>query len=203
MRPKYDFAAVVSKNFLLYLLWALIAVVAVEWVFSALAAPKAEQTIYLFICADGVDEEGLKEKLESQKPEYVKEVVLFCYDKKSKDFSLLFATNGLRKSDILILPKSVFEGENVSTAFCPLNASYVKENVSSAPLYYLNEKAYGIKVYDGDSGEGCATDLITYCGDEKEDCYLLFNVNSKHLKNGDGTNGGAIALAAAFCQTGA
>ena len=209
MKKKIDLLAFLGRNWFYYVLWLIIAVFAWEWVFAYLTKPKEEESVYLFFGVENVLTDEAHSALDSKKPEYVRNLDITFYSTRSDSFDVLFATRIQTEADVFVLPEEYCEPSAMRYLFYPMDLSEVKEifgEDAECGAAVCEDKAYGVKIYDKETGVGKAANYLTYTyldenGEKKAvgDYYLFFNKKSLHLgKLSKSELDGALVLASAI-----
>ncbi len=173
-----------------YLLWIVLSTLFWLWIFTIITDTSAEKKIVLYADAAAVADPGLSVELEKSMPEGIKMI-------RARSFSyLMFNEAASVDADIYIIREDDIE-ENIEN-FAPMDAAWA---VGKSGVYYENGTAFGIRVYDAETGSGAAQDFIAYSvydvpalrertgippvnGDVEAlppcDYYLFFGANSLH-----------------------
>lgn len=207
----------------MYLAVALLLIIIWEWIFNFVDELQPNEKVTVTVSSYGVG--ALPDKLAEicPKPEYLREIELNSYGVGGTggydDYTLQSQLQVLafeEQSDLIILPQSLIDSmENFVRGYCAeLSQEYLQSTFgdsltekfgSNATLQFEDsDKVWGIKIYDGATDTGFARDYIAYDnGDDKQDYYLIFSVNSVHTSslNGDvSVDDYAIDLAKALLQ---
>ena len=91
----------------------------------------------------------------------------------------MFEESTIRSADLFIVRASKAPG--YIDSFAPLTLDGEGESLQ------MDGRAYGVRIYDAASGYGAAEPYITYLapGEEPEDFYLFFGVDSLHTGERD------------------
>lgn len=178
---KSSFSAFISRYWLYYLLWLTVCVFLFTQFTDIAVKPKKENSVGVFICAERADNK-LKETLLSSSDKGLESVDVYCYDNQTETYYyLLFQTQGLSASDLIILPTSLIDEQDVKSIFYPMNNA-VQSRFSGGTFYERDGAVYGVKVYDKDADNGSMQDLVAYFnGERAEDYYLFINGRSEHI----------------------
>lgn len=192
---KSKFLRHLSARWFLYLIWAVVALLLSEWIFSLVTAPDDSEKITLFVGAYSCESERLSERLDEARPDYVRELSVEYYDLDHYNFQMFFTVKS-PDSDLFILPKSVIDDANL-LRFCAFTEERAQETFVGGEFLCYDGLCYGVKIYDGQSGAGGATDYIGYAeADKSDDYYILFNRQSLHAGGlNSSAYDGALALA--------
>lgn len=161
----------------LYLLWALLSVILWGFVFGLLTDAGPEKKLLLCVDRPELPEQALEEELERDRPAGIRFV-------KTHAFSYyLFGGEELLNADLYIVGDD--RASEFADSFCPLEKLALP--AMERELWTRDGLAYGVKIYDAQSGEGAALQWIDYAaeGEEPRDYYLFFGVNSRHLEDGN------------------
>lgn len=162
-----------------YLLVALIVpFVSTFWI-RFVTRPKRDERFSLFLTAYTFDQDELKKRALTYEKGNILEVNFDRITPHDRSFDTYYQT--VKESeDAFILPLSDVEGKKEYLSFyAPIEKDYVKEMLGDKLEFYsLDEKDYGIKVFDGETG--WSSDIIQYLlpNQPKEDYYLFFSSKS-------------------------
>ena len=214
MKKKNDFAAFIAKNWFYYVLWLVLVIFAWEGIFSFITKPKKEESVFLFFGVEEVQTDTIYSELKVVKPEYVKTIDITARSSRTEGFDSLFATRGIQNGDVFVLPESFCEQSVMQSCFYPMDPNVVKElfgeNVDCGKAT-VDNKVYGIKIYDKETNKGRAEEYFTYLYTDNDgvkqtvgDYYLFFGKKSLHLGIlSDSKFDGALILAQAIWNKGA
>jgi len=182
------------SQFYLYGLWLIIAALFWSFVFSLVTDTTKFKKVTLFTDVYELSDTALAVRLEEDKPAGLKMVKVHSFE------YVMLDTDAILNADLYISPGSKlpdYVGGLVT----------IDDFASQHPEYeylYYEGSAYGIKMYDAQSGTGAAGEYIEYYapGAEREDCWLLFGENSVHLGelSEDSKDDAAITLALVLLQ---
>ena len=177
----------------LFVGWAIIAVVGLALIFGFKTAYKPEEQLSLFIAAEKVEADGLKEELEKSKPEELVNIKLNYCDALGNE--TIYNVNWMQATalatDIYVLPESKISAEACNAYFLPLTEKFLDENFRGSEYYAVNERVYGVKV-----DKSSFNNLISYAD---EDYYLCFGRHCVHMGDIYGFKyDGAVRMAKAF-----
>lgn len=208
----------------LYLAVALILILVWEWIFEFVDELKPNEKVTITASSyyfDGSIADKLQESC--PKPSYLRAIEINGYgvlgNGSYDDYTLQSQLQVMvfeEQSDLMILPKNVIDQmKSFVLSYCAeLSQQYIEDNFGQSLTDKFggvqvlqvegNEKLWGIKLYDGATGVGFACDYLTYVnGDNTQDYYLLFAVNSVHTSSLNGetsVDDYAIDLAKALLQ---
>lgn len=164
----------ISSKLLLCVVWILLSTVIWSWLFNIKTDAPPQKKITVYIEADEVRDDALAEYLNSKKPEKIKMI-------KVHPFSYaFFDEHSLTNADIYIVDAD--NAEKYLDSFLPLETS--DENIE---YFVCNGIAYGIKIFDAETGDGAAEEYIDY---GNRDYYLFYGVNSTHAGKINGSKDG-------------
>lgn len=156
-----------------YLLWLLLSSMFWMWIFTFVKDAPKEKKIVLYASVPSIEAKALSIRLEEDLPDGIRMIRARSFD------YVMFDERNIQEGDLYIIPASAIE-------------AYLEDYIPIEPdgthTYYYNEgQAYGIRVYDAESGRGAAGAYIQYAlpGAEAEDYYLFFGKNSVHTGNRD------------------
>ena len=206
MKKKFDLAAFISKNWLIYLLWIVVVVFAWEGIFQFLTKYKDEESVYCFFGVEKISTDAIYDDLKSAKPEYVKNIDITARSSRTEGFDIVFSTDGIEHGDVFVLPDSFCETSMMQYCFYPMDISVVKElfgEDADCGKAVVGDKVYGIKVYDKETDTAIASEYFDYTYTDREgvkqavgDYYLFFGKKSLHLGKISGSDAdGAIVFA--------
>lgn len=162
----------------LCLAWIIISTVFWGWIFTLATDTVPAKKVTVFIDAYKVEDTYLSARLEEDMPSGLKMIKVhpFSYT--------VFDSHTINNADIFIVRAG--DIETYITEFIPISADGEHE------YYYHDGSPYGIKVYDAKTGEGIASEYITYYTSQTEeyDCYLFFCKNSPHIGKENGAADG-------------
>ena len=204
MKKNNKLSEYLVKHWHFYVIWLVLVLFVWELLFATITAPKKEKTVRIFIAAFEVDDTALKERLSTDKSDYLKNVDIYALSPALPQFYTLFETHGLLDSDVLILPENVYTEGDYFTQFARIiDKEYFAGFYSGAVYLEKDGKAYGIKVFDGITKTGIAEDYVSYTYEnfKNEDYFLFFNKRSLHTgKLSESELDGAIKLAADYLR---
>lgn len=159
-----------------YVLWALISVFFWGWIFTLLTDAPAAKKLVLCVDRPALQDEALEAVLSEQKPEGIKLVAVHPFD------YYIFDTEELRCADLYIVGER--EAERYIESFLPLSDSGF--SAEGRALWTHEGVAYGLRIYDAETGGGAASDYIEYTseGETPQSYYLFFGVQSAHREDG-------------------
>lgn len=168
-----------ATYFYYYIFAAIIIIVFWMWLFNLVSRPTKEEKLLLFIAANTVEKTTLEKELEEYLGE-LRKVEVDNFNPNHSGFSTVFQTRGLVGTDIVIVPEGLLVGDRIMSNFKILNLEVIKMYLGDiGDIFYHNDRAYGIKVYDCENKTGVLLDYIDYS--LEENYYLLFNYESIHL----------------------
>lgn len=171
----------ILRNWYRYVLWALLSAVFWAWIFILLFSARPAKKIVLYADLPDLDRNALSIELEREKPEGIRIVDTAVFD------DMMFNQVEVLSGDLFLIPESKV-GEYLAS-FAPIDrAAFPGET-----FYESDGEAYGILVYDEETGLRVGDDLIFYIPQER--CWLFFNKDSQHI---GGRDDAAFAVARHF-----
>ncbi len=146
-------------------------------VVDVLVAVKPENKIGIFIGAYGISQK-LDECID--KPAEIEEIEIYDVNINEDYYFVIFSAY-ISNCDFSIVNEKQFRESDIQY-YLDLEEDKILSYFGEQEYYFVNDKIYGIKIYDGKTKVGILNDLITYDGEESEDdYYLFFNKDSMHL----------------------
>ncbi len=145
-----------------------VSILAWQFAFDGISAPKKYQTLNAFITAEKCNFVLLENKLSAI--DGVKSVSVTASSEKSDYYGDRLTTTGLINSDILILNLSVMPQKNLDVQFAELDENVLKTygiNADDYVFYTVEGKNYGIVVYDKENGINLFDGIIEFDENEK------------------------------------
>ena len=172
-------------NWYRYILWGLLSAVFWAWIFTLLFSAPAKKKVVLYADLPHLERNALSMELEKELPEGIRIVETAVFD------DMLFSQTEVLSGDLYLIPAS--KVDTYLASFAPID----RTDFPGASFYEADGEAYGVLVYDKESGLRVGGDLIFYIPDEQ--CYLFFNKDSKHIGAWNGSDdNAAIAVAQHF-----
>ena len=160
----------------LYLVALILLPIGVSYLTYMINLPRNEETISIFIASCGSDVKKLREALEKEKPQYLRQISIKSYVYSDHDFSTYYNYFGCQDVDIVVLPESKISSDVVLS-----NYKKLETDLDSGATYYYPEGAsspYGKRIHK----QGEENGLITYKDEtHDEDYYLFYGKDSLHL----------------------
>lgn len=158
-----------------YVLWALISVFFWGWIFTLLTDARPADKLVLCVDRPELRDEALADALSADRPEGIKLIAVHSFD------YYIFDTEELRVADLYVVGGN--EAEKYIESFRPLAETGL---AVQGETWSLEGVAYGLKVYDAESGAGAAASFISYAGEGEtpQDYYLFFGTESAHKEDG-------------------
>lgn len=187
----------ILKKWYVFLLWVLISFGFCNALFTMVTATNRDEKISFFIASYNV-KRSLLETLNDNKPELIKKVEVYWLNPEHEEFNMYFSAYGLINADIIILPESKITKLDLPSCF----AAFPNGIFSDSVLYTETDgNNFGVRVYNKETGEGCAMEFIAYTHEEEgEDYYLFFNKNSEHNQFLDNKESVALQMAKKFME---
>lgn len=171
----------ILRNWYRYILWALLSAVFWAWIFILLFSARPAKKVVLYADLPYLDRNALSLELEREKPEGIRIVDTAVFD------DMMFNQTEVLSGDLFLIPDSKV-GEYLAS-FMPIDRS----DFPGETFYESDGEAYGILVYDEQTGRRVGGDLIFYIPNER--CWLFFRKDSQHV---GGRDDAAIAVARHF-----
>ena len=193
----YPFINHLRKRWFLYVVWLVVAIFVCGWAFTLITRPKANEKTVIFIACYGGNMDGLKNELNGNRPQNIKQVEVYYHSPDALYFNTMYNFYGIEQGDILILPKSKIYDVDCVALYQPLDLSLVQKHFGQVETYDFEGSTYGIKIFDGLTLSGGSDGYVDYCnGTEAENFYLFFNKNSLHTGEfSDSSSQSAVELA--------
>ena len=168
----------------IYVMWLLISAIFWAWIFNLVTDTVPAKKVTLFAEVSGLEDKALAVELETELPEGVRMVKVhpFSY--------VMFQESTLLNADLYLVRESQAAG--YMDSFRPL-----PPGVEGSAYYSRDGVRYGVLAYDAATDSGAARAYVQYLaeGEEPEDYYLFFGVNSVHAGERDEA---ALAVARHF-----
>lgn len=176
----------IASTLPVYILWAFFAFLACSLLFSRLGDTDAAHKVTLYADVPSLRDTALAAELEKALPEGVRMVQVhpFSY--------AMFDSESLLGADLYIIPGS--RVEDYAGSFRSLEGAPLEREGG----LLRGGELWGLRVWDRETGEGIAADLIDY---PDEDCWLFFNKDSRHIRSLSGTGDDAAFAVAAKLLT--
>lgn len=179
----------ILRNWFRYLLWALMSVMIWAWIFTLLFSAREKRKITIFADVPEIEENALSIELEKDLPKGIRLIDAKTFN------ALLFQQYAVLKGDLYLVPES--DAETYLPSFTPID----RAAFPGAAFYEADGEAYGILLFDGQSGPAVGGQYVTYAAGER--CWLFFNKDSKHLGAWNGSaDDAAIVIAQHFLKLG-
>jgi hypothetical protein len=173
----------ILRNWYRYILWALLSAVLWAWIFTLLFSAPAGKKVVIYADLPKLDHNALSIVLEEDLPEGILRVDAQTFD------GMLFDMSSVLKGDLYLIPES--KAEEYLASFAPID----RTDFPGESFYESDGQAYGILVYDEETGRNVGGDLIFYIPHER--CWLFFNKDSIHTGTQDDA---AITIARHFLK---
>lgn len=174
--------SLISKNVKWFILIFIASCVVWFSVFSYLNKPKDYERLQVFITADLVENDAIKEKC--NKDNLFKDVLIYSCGEEDTYYTTMLETSGIISSDILIVNETLVKTKGATTSFIELDQSYLNKyniDLSKYELTYVDDKAYGIVIYDNAKNINLI-DKISYNDSNKNNRYCIcLNNISYHI----------------------
>lgn len=156
-----------------YLAFAILCPLLVDWGVSARIAVKKNEKVTLFVAAKSMDEEAMKKRILEGDPT-LEEVKTLSYDPSDSSFRSYLTSAGVIGTDFVLLPPEAYNDTIIQTYFLPLELG--KWNASlgtSLSAVEVAKQDYGFLLYDKAQGISFLDSYLSY-DDEKGASYGLF-----------------------------
>ena len=150
-----------------YVLWALLSALIWAWIFSLVTRAPASKKVQLFAELPAMRGEALEIALEREKPDVIAYVQAEPFD-----YAMIDQTEVLY-GDLYLIPES--KAETYLASFAKIDRTLFPD----ASFYESGGNAYGILVYDEETGLSVGGEYVAYLPGER--CYLFFRAESQHL----------------------
>lgn len=168
-----------SRYWYLYLLFVLVSSIIWSMAVVFYTKDKKKEIVSIWVASYDANVSELTNKLEDNKPDYLKHVRLTFFNRDSQLLSLAY--NSMAVSyDMVVLPETFSGKVALARTYSILDADYLEQSIPSIEYYETNDNKYGIKIYDKNTEDNS---LITYAKDgfEKENYYVFLNKKSLHM----------------------
>ena len=148
-------------------------------IIDALVAVKPEHKLGIFIGAYGIST-ALDENIE--KPSDIEEIEIFDVNINEDYYFVIFSAYASSGDfDFSIVNEKQFRESDIQY-YLTLDEQMLVDYFGKQEYYYVNDRIYGIKIYDGKTKAGILNDFIKYDFEgQNEDYYLFFYKDSIHL----------------------
>lgn len=170
----------VLDKWYLFFIWCLVAVIASVGIIDLRLKPKNEEVFSVFLSGYSLDKAKIQNSLESVSPDYVREINVYTVEITDEYFGVYYATNGTMKCDIAIIPEERLNNDTIEGSYLVLNTEYLEKYNLPTDYYYVNDKVYGIKVFDKEKDDNNSFISYTKDGNDKQDYYAFFFMYSYH-----------------------
>ena len=179
----------VFRNWHRYVLWAVISFMFWAWIVSRItnAFPRNKVTVYAETGA--IDGEALTERFDGMLPDGIRLVEFNRFD------AMIFQPTAVLSGDLYLIPES--KADEYLASFLPIDT----DAFPGGTFFMRDGKAYGVCVYDPETGTGAWDRYIAYPEDKR--CYLFFSRDSRHIgTNKKAFDDAANAVATLFIKSG-
>ncbi len=170
-------------NWYRYVLWALLSAVFWAWIFTLLFSATPKRKVVLYADQPELDRNALSMTLEEDLPKGIRIVDTAAFD------DMMFNQTAVLAGDLYLISES--KTEEYLASFAPID----RADFPGATFYESDGEAYGILVYDEETGLNTAGEYIFYIPHER--CWLFFNKDSLHTGELDDA---AITIAQHFLK---
>lgn len=171
----------IGKDLWIYIACILVVVFVYSWAFNYLTTIKTEEKITVFIgsCTSTFEKE---DELNQSRPDYLKAVEVRAYALSDSVYDTCLSIFGYETGDILILPESNLNEENIADHYAVISQEY-QSIFNNIGWYELDGNVYGIKIHDKETHQSLINCLDYGKDDDEQNYYLLFNKNSVHISD--------------------
>jgi len=163
-----------SSRCVLLIIIILLCVIGVHFAYDAITAPKAFETINVFVTASRCDHIKLGKTIQDA---IGVKTTISGYALDDKYYKESLQTSGLLMSDLLILPKSLLPENSIDKEFAPLKEAELTEygiDCENLEFYVKNNQNYALKIYDNTTKLNLMKQWAEFDG---EDYYLVINIS--------------------------
>ncbi len=162
-----------KRNLPWFALIILISAILWQSVFGAICAPKAHETLQIFVTADYCNNQRIKDSLQALP---VKEVYIASHSVTNAGYNDYLTTVGLLSSDLLIVDSAIFDAEYAWQEFAPLEESLLSQyGLDPKDYRYVTVEGtpYGIVVYNKNMGIDLLSDYLQVCEADRQYCIVV------------------------------
>lgn len=176
------FGSNIKRWWYLYLITLFVLPLGFYYLSYSVNYPKNEEIITLFFASCKTDYSKVSEKLNENKPSYLRKIEINSYLYDDERLKGIYLPAFGASSDIVLLPEIVIDDSFIVSNFIPLkdisDLTFEKES-SYCPSF--DQQPYGQIIHKKGDSSG---DYFSFFDSEHEDMnyYLFFNRNSIHLK---------------------
>ncbi len=175
----------ILRNWHRYVMCALLSAIFWAWIFTLLFHASAKHKVVLYAGLPAIDGNGLSIILEEDLPEGIRRVDAATVE------NSIFNQEDVLHGDLFIASEA--DAKQLVPALSPID----RTAFPGETFYESDGKAYGILVYDEETGLKVAGDNVFYVPQQR--FYLFFNKNSQHIGEWNGSpDDGAIKVAQRF-----
>jgi hypothetical protein len=173
----------IRRYWAVYLAFAILCPLLVDWGVSARVAVKKNEKLTLFIAAKSVDEEAMKKNILEGDPT-LQEVKTLSYDPSDSSFRSYLTSAGVIGTDFALLPPDAYNETIIQTYFLPLDlAKWNAALGTSLSAVEVANQDYGFLIYDKTQAISFLDPYLSY-SDETGTSYGLFiNRNSVNFQS--------------------
>ncbi len=168
-----------SEKWLIYLISLVLIFTFWLAVIDEIVATKPSEKIGIFLGTYGIYQSVAEE---IDKPSGIEEIEIFDANINEDYYFLIFSAYASNDDfDFSIINEKQFRESDIQY-YQPLNQEVLTAYFGERDYFCLNDNIYGIKIYDGETGEGILCDYVSYrIDDTAEDYYLFFHKDSIHI----------------------
>ncbi len=178
-----------SRNWVIYAVFAVISVLSVSIAGVYLGKTKEEEKVDILLVSESYNHQELDNYLVSIKPDYLKELNYRYVSPNDSYFSQILGTYGAVEADLFFVSLSKLEEINCASLMLPLEETKMNEIYGDGRTYYSSDGGiYGIAI----SPHG-------FSNEKNEAYYACFAKTSLHLGKLNGSElDGALRVVGAF-----
>ena len=160
------------SQFHVYLTWLVLSIVFWGWIYTLVTDTVPARKVTIFADVPSMSETALDLELENDMPDGIKMI-------RAHPFRYVMIQDSIiAQADIFIVKEE--DAVKYREAFYPLDGVL---DAAAADRLVLDGATYGIKAYEGSTGEGAAGSMVEYVPGEA-DYYLFINKDSVHIEDG-------------------
>ena len=158
----------------LYLIFAVLAVVLMNFIFSVTHKIPVYKTLTIFISGEVTDSKKLKnDLLEKYQEKDLKSVSTISEDPGSPYYYSKLSVTGYNSADILIIPESILTKLTISAFGLKITPELKSDYFTGLTFFSQEDSEYGIKL-----AKEKVKDYMLF---PSEDCYMVINAKSENI----------------------
>lgn len=171
---KARIATVMKYTWPLYIIFAVIVAILLNFIFGVVHKLPAYKQLTLFISGEVTDSKKLEnDLLDKFQDKEIKKVTTISAKLSDGNYNTKLTIAGYSSADILIIPISKLENLEISGVGLDLTNEVITSYYSSNTIYKQDEMGYGIKL-----NKEMVKEYMTL---PEEDCYMVLNGGSENL----------------------